>query len=93
VTWTTKRDLPKDWEKRRQIVRRRAGDRCEWTVNGVRCVMRGSDCDHIERGGNHALENLQWLCAPHHLTKTHAEANAARIRTRREPEQHPGLRG
>lgn len=53
--------------------------------------MQGRDCDHIDGRDNHELENLQWLCQPHHMLKTQAEANAARIRTRREPERHPGL--
>lgn len=87
-------ELPADWPERRFRVRLRAGGRCEAVDDGVRCPAMGSECDHIVRGNNHALSNLQWLCAGHHGAKTRAEALAAlmaRPRMRRAVEQHPAL--
>jgi len=90
--------LPADWEERRATVRDRAGGRCQATMrDGTRCVEPGTDCDHIVRGDNHDLANLQWLCSWHHNKKTAQEALEARKATRRpsarkEPERHPGLR-
>ncbi|MGG7307551.1 HNH endonuclease [Curtobacterium sp. AB451] len=90
--------LPRDWEHRRNIVRDNAGGRCEATMrDGSRCTERGTDCDHIVRGDNHALSNLQWLCGWHHNKKTAREALEARRSTsrplaRKATERHPGLR-
>lgn len=84
--------LPADWPERRFKVRLRAGGRCERQDGDVRCPAVGTDCDHIVRGNNHDLENLQWLCREHHNAKTSAEGNAARPRLYRDPEPHPGLR-
>lgn len=58
-----------------------------------RCSAVGTDCDHVIRGDDHSLTNLEWLCARHHSIKTAAEgaeAKAAkRASGRRKPEQHP----
>lgn len=83
--------LPSDWPKRRAQTKKRAGGQCEAIDNGTRCPAPGTDCDHIQRGDNHELRNLQWLCRPHHKRKTQAEALEARPSRFRPPEQHPGL--
>lgn len=96
---TRRTALPPDWPRRRAAVRKRAGDRCEERVDGVRCPNRGAECDHITphtQGGTDALSNLQWLCTPCHKRKTGQEAARARetIRQRRfrPAEPHPGLK-
>lgn len=91
--------LPKDWAKRREVVKQRAGGRCEELLpSGNRCPRPGNECDHVEPGDNHALSNLQWLCKHHHDAKTRREAAAAYRRPQRpvykRPEEtHPALRG
>lgn len=91
--------LPKDWDKRREAVKQRAGGRCEQELpSGARCPRAGNECDHKIPGDNHDLSNLQWLCKHHHDQKTRAEAAAAYRRPKRpsckRPEEtHPALRG
>lgn len=91
--------LPADWPARIDATRRRAGGRCEQTTNGQRCTAPGTDCDHKVShadGGTDDLDNLQWLCHPHHKAKTareNARRNTLRARARRRPpEPHPGRR-
>lgn len=95
MTWAktgTRGDrLPSDWAARCAATEARAGYRCEDVTNGVRCPERGSDCDHIVRGDNHNLSNLQWLCAWHHKIKTAAEAAEAR-REKAKLAKHPRFR-
>jgi 5-methylcytosine-specific restriction enzyme A len=70
-----------------------------------RCVVCGHDqqleLDHVENlaeGGSDDLSNVAWMCRPHHLAKTLAEAargrrraNAQRAAQKHRPdEQHPG---
>ena len=83
--------LPADWKTRREAVRKRAAGQCEWFDHNGRCPLAGAECDHVLRGDDHSLDNLQWLCGPHHRIKTQAEANAARPREKRRPGRHPGL--
>lgn len=98
MAWTTsdRRDrLPDDWAIRRVRVLRRDGYRCRATDSqGVRCDVRGNQVDHIERGDNHDLDNLQTLCEWHHKQKTAAEAAEVRKAKgyptqRRTAEEHP----
>lgn len=97
MPWSTsdrRQRLPKDWPKRRAAVRRRACGRCEGvSLHGeprwhdTDCDGIGTECDHVKRGDDHSLGNLQWLSTPCHKAKTKAEGP-----TRKRPtERHPGL--
>jgi hypothetical protein len=85
--------LPADWRQRRQAVLKRCGGVCEVPE----CQDRATDVDHVKRGDNHDLANLQGLCRHHHALKSSAEGNEQqrinRQRINRPPEQHPGLIG
>lgn len=88
--------LPADWTERRNAVKLRAGGRCEALLHdGSRCDAIGTDCDHLRRGDDHDLSNLQWLCQWHHKRKTRIEALQALndMRQKNAPMQrpHPGL--
>lgn len=87
--------LPADWRRRRAVVLDRAGHRCQALDSlGARCTERANQADHITRGDDHSLANLQALCEWHHDRKTAAEAAAVRTvrpTRRRTPEPHPGL--
>jgi hypothetical protein len=97
VTWansTRSARLPKDWHKRRQQAKRRAKGMCQAKVHEPDCDGIGTECDHVQRGDDHSLTNLQWLSTPCHMAKTKAEAAAGRAaapKAKRQPEQHPGL--
>lgn len=96
MPWTSdavsprKARLPDDWHARRHATLRRAGWQCQHVDNGIRCTNVATHCDHIERGDDHDLANLQALCAPHHHHKTALEGAAARRRRTRPPVPHPG---
>lgn len=95
---TRGRRLPPTWPQIRGAVITRAGGRCEATQpTGQRCDNPGTDVDHITRGDNHSLNNLQLLCPHHHNRKSSREGNEARWSTYRRVsthpnETHPGLR-
>lgn len=93
--------LPADWQVIRRRVLARDGYRCCWVEQGVRCVERATDVDHVSPGDNDDLTNLQALCGFHHGVKSgrdggraSARARAAResrgLGSRRPPEGHPG---
>lgn len=95
--------LPKDWHRRRARAKRTATQssplgiaQCQHITDGMRCTEVGTDCDHIVNNDNDDASNLQWLCHPHHLTKTAAESATARAAIRnlkhRPQPRHPGLR-
>lgn len=95
--------LPRNWPSLVATVRARAATprhpsgQCEYARStGRRCTAQGSDVDHIERGDDHRLENLQLLCRWHHGKKSSSEGNQAqhdlRATARRPSEQHPGVR-
>ena len=91
---TRRSRLPSNWSTLRDTVISQARGICQATMrDGSRCTDRGTDVDHIERGDNHDLSNLQLLCKWHHGKKTAYEANQARPRLteKRPPESHPGL--
>jgi len=61
------------------------------------CGQPGGDyLDHIQRGDDHSLDNLDWAhdaIPPHcHRYKSSAEGHVAKPTRRRSPEQHPGIR-
>lgn len=98
MTWDTDRSqrLPDNWETIRQHVKARAHGRCQARLhNGTQCTAKGTDCDHIQHGDNHNLDNLQWLCRWHHKQKTRQEAQQelAIMQRKNKPRkpQHPGL--
>jgi 5-methylcytosine-specific restriction protein A len=101
VSWETsdrKDRLPADWPKLVALVKKRAGGRCEWRLpSRKRCPRDGTDCDHRVAGDNHALSNLQWLCAAHHAKKSSMEGRKAKSDRRalryRPPAPHPGRVG
>lgn len=66
--------LPKDWQTRRRIVLNRNQGICVATD----CQEDATDVDHIRRGDDHSLTNLQGLCASHHATKTAYEGQIAK---------------
>lgn len=95
--------LPADWPQLRAAVRSRAQGKCEWHRVAARiawptpadrpCRMYGTQCDHIQRGDDHSLANLAWLCGAHHAAKSAWEGGTARWAGRTRPtEPHPGLR-
>lgn len=88
--------LPPDWPKRRLRVLRRDGYRCRAIDphTGERCGEPARDVDHVERGDDHSLDNLQALCRWHHARKSAKEGASARgprPTQNRLPEAHPGL--
>ena len=104
-SWHTsdrKQRLPPDWESRRQKVLKRDGYRCCAQTSTGRCLNAGTDVDHIKRGDDHRLENLQALCMGHHRQKTSREGYLAYMAKRRaqqkrierdfgNTETHPGM--
>lgn len=58
------------------------------------CEGVATEVDHIRRGDDHSMTNLQPACAWCHARKSSAEGHAARryYSARRRPESHPGLR-
>lgn len=86
--------LPHDWQAIRRRVRARAHGRCEATVHAAGCDGRGTECDHIQAGDDHSMENLAWLSTACHKAKTQREAaerNRRDAALRKRPaETHPG---
>lgn len=63
-----------------------------------RCVVCGAEdnleLDHIlnvARGGQDVIENVQWMCIPHHKQKTQREAAARRGKFKRRTPPPLGL--
>ncbi|MET0701659.1 MAG: HNH endonuclease signature motif containing protein [Mycobacterium sp.] len=84
--------LPPDWRLLRRKVAMRANWRCQGIIDGSRCGKPGSHCDHILRGDDHSMANLQWLCPDCHNSKSGREGAEARPRLARPAEAHPGLK-
>ena len=87
--------LPSNWQTLRIRVLRRDRYKCQAVMStGNRCLEPANQCDHIEAGDNHDLDNLEALCRWHHARKSSAEGAAARrpkLTSKRRPESHPGL--
>lgn len=90
---STRRDrLPPTWATEIvPTVLARDSHRCQIQLPG--CTGTATEVDHIRRGDDHRLINLQGACEWCHARKSSAEGNAARIRyaRHRPPEQHPGV--
>jgi 5-methylcytosine-specific restriction protein A len=86
---TRRQRLPADWPERRLVVLERDGWQCKLRYRV--CVGAATDADHIKRGDDHSLENLQAACQPCHRLKSSQEGHEARLRLRRPPEPHPAL--
>ena len=86
--------LPKDWERRKAAVKRRDHGRCQASKHNPRCDGQGTEVDHIHRGDDHRLENLELLNHYCHQDKTNAENKARRqawaAMKHRPAEKHPG---
>lgn len=82
--------LPSDWDSIRAKVLRR--DPVCKDPEG--CTAESEEADHIERGDDHRLANLQGLCSHHHAKKSAREGNDAKARLKalrkRPVERHPG---
>lgn len=97
MSWSSSRRrdrLPTDWPARVARVKARAKGKCQAREHVRGCSGIGTDCDHIRRGDDHSLDNLQWLSGPCHVAKTAAENIADReawaaMRVR-PAEGHPG---
>lgn len=84
--------LPPDWQSRIRPAVIARDKVCQWRMSGGGiCGAPGNQVDHKGDRHDHRLEALQLLCEYHHGIKSSREGNAARPRTRREPEKHPGL--
>ena len=84
--------LPSNWKSIRLTVLRRDSYRCK--IQGTGCRVIATEVDHIARGDNHSLGNLQAVCPSCHRQKTLSEAQEASARKRsrrlRPTEKHPG---
>ena len=80
VAWagsTRSSRLPSNWQRIRQQVLTRDHHTCQ-ACHGTRCGNRRLEVDHIDRGDDHRLANLQTLGHDCHVAKTTAEAAEAR---------------
>jgi 5-methylcytosine-specific restriction enzyme A len=88
--WATsnrKAELPRDWHKIRQQVKRRACGRCQAATHVPDCDGIGTDCDHVGDPHDHSPDNLQWLSRPCHQAKTAAD----KPQRKRPAPAHPGV--
>lgn len=99
MAWDSKKrkaQLPANWSALRRKVLDRDQHRCCATLpNGSRCSETAKHVDHVVRGDDHSMSNLQALCPKHHFQKSAAEGRAAqgpRPRQQRTSEPHPGLK-
>ena len=72
-------ELPPNWAELRDLVKLRALDQCEATINGHRCPNMGTECHHAGDKHDHRIESLQWLCHECHDTETQRQALEASL--------------
>lgn len=87
MAWEKGHNTSPTWKR----LRRRAERELDY-----RCVVCGAEdnleLDHIlntKRGGTDTLDNVQWMCAPHHRQKTQREATVGKNAWKRKPEVPP----
>lgn len=80
--------LPAGWARIRSQVLARDRGLCR--LAGERCTHRATEVDHIVRGDDHRLSNLQAVCSDCHASKTAGERSLPPSRSRM-AEPHPGL--
>lgn len=85
--------LPADWARLRRQVLRRDKSRCQHrdSPGAPICGRPANQVDHVIRGDDHSLLNLQALCEPHHKIKSAREGGQSYTPLRRPPERHPAL--
>ena len=82
------------WRRARAAALKRDRHRCQApTPTGEPCHQPATEVDHLQRGDDHRLANLQSLCGAHHASKSAREGHDARRdqlqRTVRPSETHP----
>lgn len=89
-----KRRLPKNWPNIRRAVLSRDEGVCQGhglSTDG-RCRRVANQVDHIKRGDDHGMRNLQALCAACHAVKSSREGGQSYTPRDRPVPRHPGLR-
>ena len=74
-----RKDLPKDWERRREMIFMRDNSLC--TISGPRCMVAATEVDHIvprEEGGGHELHNLRAVCQECHKDRRRSRISSKR---------------
>jgi 5-methylcytosine-specific restriction protein A len=90
---TRRARLPANWSTpgglRDQVFGQPDGRACRLRYEG--CTAYATEVDHIERGDDHRLGNLQPACKACHRIKSAREGAAGQVTLRRPPETHPSL--
>ena len=89
-----RRRLPKNWPHIRRAVLARDGGVCQGhglSTDGA-CKRMANQVDHIVRGDDHSMANLQALCQSCHTVKSSREGGQSYTPRTRPTRRHPGLR-
>lgn len=89
-SWRTTK-LPDDWNTLRAAVLIRDNHMCQNPRHGgKKCPNKATEVDHIKRGDDHSLSNLQAICRICHGRKTQAEGQQQKLdNVLRPKEKHP----